>query len=246
MARGFVGAGVLSALEEAHIPVAAVYGTEIGALIGALYGMSASVDAFEWTLMKIRDEAFLGKSSFLPLFKRLNDGKPLEEALAAIFTGRDLAQARLPVRLALLPEGASDSEVIASGDAAVAVRSAMAVPGLLTAGRWRQSTAVAATSVRPYLVAEAKTQGGPVVVVDALNGAMPKSESMQEQLFESQMIAVRKMSAAELKTADFVISPDLSWVGFFDFKKRSELVYRGRTAVKAVLSELRALTGGAR
>ena len=44
MARGFAFAGVLRALNEAKIPIGAVIGTEMGALVSALYADSNFTD----------------------------------------------------------------------------------------------------------------------------------------------------------------------------------------------------------
>src|SRR5689334_11194719 len=56
LARGFAYVGVLRALKEAKIPVGAIFSTEIGSLIATLYGMSPTLNQFEWGLQKFKDD----------------------------------------------------------------------------------------------------------------------------------------------------------------------------------------------
>src|SRR5690606_25430781 len=47
LARTFAAAGALRALVEEQIPIGAIYGVEMGALIASFYGFSGSINEFE-------------------------------------------------------------------------------------------------------------------------------------------------------------------------------------------------------
>ena len=52
LARGYAHAGVLRTLHDNKIPVGAVLGVEMGALIGAIFATSRTINEFEWKLFK--------------------------------------------------------------------------------------------------------------------------------------------------------------------------------------------------
>src|SRR5262249_31363988 len=52
MARGLASVGALRALVEAKIPIAAIYGAEMGSLVAALYAADSNINHFEWALLK--------------------------------------------------------------------------------------------------------------------------------------------------------------------------------------------------
>src|SRR5690606_22029918 len=58
LARGFAFAGVIQALDEAGISIGGIVGTGMGALIGAIYLSSDSVNDFEWKVTQIKKEYF--------------------------------------------------------------------------------------------------------------------------------------------------------------------------------------------
>ncbi|HUP57734.1 MAG TPA: patatin-like phospholipase family protein, partial [Bdellovibrionota bacterium] len=62
-ARAFAHVGALRAIAEAKLPVAAIYATEMGALVGALYAMNANLNRFEWGLLRFPDDVFTGGKS---------------------------------------------------------------------------------------------------------------------------------------------------------------------------------------
>jgi NTE family protein len=226
-ARGYAYVGALRAIAEAKIPVAAVYGTEMGALFGALYAMSGgSISQFEWGLLKFPDDVFVQGKSLIPNpFGKSSDGRKLESALSKAFGDKDLRTSRIPVRVALRLKEKDRSVAISEGLARQALRAAVAAPGLFDAGLWDGQSADSAGKVRPFLVSEARANGkGSVIVIDASGD--PRSADLPE-----------------LKDADFVLRPDMKGIGAMDFSKKTEAAFRGKTEVVQHLSELRHLAG---
>lgn len=234
-ARGYAYAGVLRALSDAKIPVAAIVGSDTGALIGALYGLTPSINGFEWKLQQLKGDLFENKASGLgSLFKRGNPRARVSSRLKELFAGKDLRDSRVPLKVLTSLAALQDS-----GDAANTVSETLVVPPARMEG--------ALTSPKAFPVAEAKALGlGPVVVVDVLDRLEePRGQAGEsEQALRDAFRLSASQSVSELSQADLVIRPDLSKIRFSDFERRSDAVYEGKTAAQGVLKELRDLTGG--
>jgi NTE family protein len=219
MARGYAYVGALRAIEEAKLPVGAVLGTEMGAFIGSIYAMEGKFTQFEWAMLKFRDGTFDNAKSVVPeVFRRKTRAKKLEDDLASLFDGKDLSQSKLPLRIALQVKG-KGVEVLERGSAAQAVRAAISDPELFGAGEWDGAPAIPAPRAKAELIAQARALNlGPVVMIDATGG---------------------RASA----DADLVITPDLSGIGPRDFRKRTEAAFRGKSAVRKKVAELKHLVG---
>lgn len=218
LARGFAYVGAIRALEDAKIPIAAVLGTEMGAFVGSIYAMDGKINQLEWAMLKFREGTFENGNSMLPeVFRRKTRAKKLEAGLASVFDKRDLGQSKLPLRIAI--QVGDETSIVERGPALSAVRAAISDPELFGLGEWNGSPAQTAASKRPLLVAEARAMNlGPVVVIDASD-------------------------TAETGDVDLVIRPNLTGIGPRDFKKRTEAAFRGKSAVRKKIAELRQLVG---
>jgi NTE family protein len=223
MARGFAHAGALRALHDAGIPIGAIVGTEFGALIGTLYAENATINRFEWSLLKLREELFHEKSVFgsgAPA-----DGSRLDTELGRLLGSKKLEEARFPVLLATAMPGESPS-MVKAGPAARAARDAVTS---------------AAVQDKPFAVAEARQLAiGPVIVIDPL--ASPAKQGEGEEI-AARMSLAKDRGAAELRDADLVIAPDLSGIGYLDFNRKTDIVFRGKKAVLARIADIKRLTG---
>lgn len=229
LARGYAYVGAIRALNEAKIPIGAVLGTEMGALVGSLYAMDAKINQFEWAMLKFREGAFEKENSLLPsVFRKSAKSKKLQASLESIFDKRGLDQSKLPLRVAIEIKESGATAVLERGSAVAAVRAAVADPELFDPGEWDGKPAVSAAKVRPFLISEARALNlGPVVVIDAM-------DANEEKQFAS---------AAELKDADLVIRPDLHGIGPLDFQKRTDAAFRGKKAISGQIAEIRHLVG---
>jgi NTE family protein len=229
MARGYAYVGAIRALHKAKIPIGAILGTEMGALIGALYSMDGKINQFEWALLKFKDDLFLSPKGLLSsMFQKSNNGKRLESELEHVFNKKDLNQSKYPFRVAIQMKDSGTAAVLERGQAAEAIRAALADPDLFEPGTWNGSAAISAAKIRPLLITEARAMNlGPVVVIDALDEQDDK----------------KYVNSSELKDADLVIHPDLHGIGPTDFQKRTDAAFRGKKAVNAQMAEIKHLVG---
>ena len=167
-ARGFAHIGVIRALQEARVPIAAVLGTEMGGLVGALYALKGSSNQFEWGLMRFKPEIFLAKKGiFSDLFESTNDAGELEDELKKVFKEKDISDTRVPLRVAGYLKEKQTSLALDRGSIAATVRAGLSESGLLN---------------RPFLISDAiEMHLGPVLAVDVLgeDGRPPAADEIK-------------------------------------------------------------------
>jgi NTE family protein len=245
MARGYAYAGVFRALAEARIPIGAILGTEMGSLMGALYATRGNINDFEWALLKLKKDVFKSeKSFFTKYFDPNSTDKKLESALKDIFGTKTLESSKIQLKVALESESNHSLTVFSAGPAAQILRAALATPGVfssVSSPYWKGDLLRASTLAKPFLVTEARLIGmGPIVVLDLIHTPplYPKEE------IDNFMSAAAENSETELRGADLVIRPDLRDVGYLDFHKQMDAIYRGKLAVLSHMDEIKKLISG--
>lgn len=212
--KGFAHVGVLEALSNHKIPVGAILGAEMGALIGAIYATDGNVNHLRWELMKFKEDVFKSERAFFPSHK-------LERELFRVFGLKDIRDSKIPYSVAFQIQGSHGLEIVDRGPAKDALRSAIAFPEILGPGQWKGSPAISARNAKSSLIAlihEAKSiQKGPVIVIDA---------SLEQSMHDN------------FQEADLVIRPDLNGVNDLDFKMRTDAIFRGKKAVLDHLKEI--------
>ena len=248
LAKGFAHAGVLRALQEEKIPVAAIVATEMGALVGALYSQASSINSFEWSLQKFKPEIFQEKSGG---FFKQNDSlpQPLKAQVEKIFGSKKIQDLKKPVKILLYQN--RSLLVVNEGSVSESVETALTGNGYYAAASYQSKPATGATSERPYPVSEAVALGlGPVVVVDLIGNGKGDAGSTPEAMNDSNRDKVKAAFAVavtngdkDLNDAALVLKPALNNIGYLEFSKKSEAIFKGRSAVKDNLKMLRQLAG---
>lgn len=244
LAKGFAHAGVLRALQEEKIPVAAIVATEMGALIGALYAQANSVNAFEWALQKFKPELFQEKSG---VFFQKNETLPkdLKSEIEKAFGTRSLQDLKKPIKILLVQ---NQSLFIASdGSVGDAVGAALTGSGYYSPAMYYSKPTTGSTAQRPYPVSEAQALNlGPVVVVDLLShgkGSTSVGPNSSKEKMNRSFSDAEKNGEKDLNNAALVIRPDLSGVDYLDFSKKTAAIFKGKSAIKDNLKLLRPLAG---
>jgi predicted acylesterase/phospholipase RssA len=207
---------------DAKIPIGAIYGAEMGSLIGGLYAEDGKINHFEWALLRFKQETIFGGAFLSSVFESISDGDRFEKELAQLWGSKDLSKFKVPFKPAILPQGSKIPQLLERGEAVKALRCAMAVPKMMKPCKDISAGASADGMTQPTIVADAKNRGlGPVIVVDATSG----------------------LDSSALTDADLVIRPDLGSMDPKDFDKRTEAVFAGKTAAQKLISEIKHLVG---
>ena len=217
MARAFSYIGVLEALRANQIPIAAIVGSEMGALMGALYLTSASVNQFEWKVLKLKEDFFVTRSL-------LGDSK-IRSELGGTFLQW--------IQQNLGPKAASDSsipiyfgaqskrgffEIIHEGSLARQVEQSFRGGGSVrsVAEQWT------------FLIDFARSLNlGPTVAINVL-----------EERDSSRV-------KGRLEKADLVIRPEMPGIGYLDFHKKTEAAFRGKNAIIQNIADIKRQVEGA-
>lgn len=241
MARGFAYAGVFRALHDAKIPVGAVLGTEMGAFVGVLYAFDGNINHFEWSLMKFKNEIFMGDGNiFKKLLSRPSDGRALAAKLKEAYLEKDLSESRLPVRVALQPKGSPRPAIYGGGKAAELIQGAMATAPIFAPLAIESEEMSSAAETRPFMVTEGRALGlGPVVVIDVIT----QGPDLKTSDIGAKLGVAAKAAETELKDADLLIQLRMPGIGYLDYSKRTQAAFHGKKAIQERLPELRHLVG---
>lgn len=227
MARGFAHVGVIRALHEARFPIGGIIGTEMGALIGALYALEGNINHLEWGLTRFfKEEVFKTKSGLLPkFFDRERRAAKIEADLKQVFGEKDLRSAKIPLWILLKTKSSSSPAMVSDGPLRVLVRGALGGGALYEPVSWNGTQIESVAAERSFPLEEIRSfTAGAIVSVD-VSGLSQESAA--------------NMAAG----ADVLIQPDLSGIGLEDFHRKTEAAFRGKKAVLEKLSELRQWTG---
>jgi len=126
-ARGFAHLGVLRALTERGVPVDEVAGCSMGAIVAALIALGGDDDEL-WEIVDGHSKKVLDYT--LPLVSLLKGGR-ITRDLEATFGSWDIEDLWRPFYCVSTNLTRSDLEVHRRGNAAVAVRASLAIPGVL-------------------------------------------------------------------------------------------------------------------
>lgn len=223
LARGFAHIGVLRVLAENKIPIAAIYGMEMGSLLGALYARDANINHLEWSLLGFNDDLFRPSAGFIGRLLGKPNSSPLVDKIKAEFGNIDLSSMKIPLKIAIerpresISPAAVPAMVIEKGSVAKVLRVSMAAPELLEPGTWDGAPAEAATapSAEQQLCEDARERyGSPVVLIETSGSGIDPS------------------------SADLVIRPNLEGIGPKDYAKRTDAEFRGKTATLDRMAEL--------
>ena len=237
-ARGFAHIGVLQAIDELGLPVGAVAGTSMGAIIGSLYASGLSPQE----ILEIA-----GRTSWVKLINFSPSGgilseRKLEEFLAR-YLPRDFAGLRLPFAAVATDVVRGRAVYLHSGDLPSAVMASAAYPGLFAAVR-REGLVLIDGGVLDNLPVDAARFLGSERVIASDVTYDPDSEAeVPGSVIELGRRAVDIMQAQltrvrlSLNPPEVYVRPDLRGIGLESFGKLEKIWRLGYEAALAALKD---------
>ena len=238
-ARGMAHIGVLKVLEQENIPVAAVAGTSVGALIGATYCSGVSIGELidiahsvrfttfaRWTLSRCGFATNDRMSSFL---KRVLKVKTFEEL-------------RIPLGVTATDFNNGDGVVFQSGPIVDPVRASCAYPCMFLPVQIGERYFIDGMLSHPVPTRPLRTMGADRVLGIHLKGTWTTGGAPRhlfDVMGQSFAIAQDAMSSLWRNAADLIIEPDVAGFAYDDFKRADELIHAGETATRLALPEIR-------
>ncbi|HKJ70023.1 MAG TPA: patatin-like phospholipase family protein [bacterium] len=163
-ARGLAHIGVLRALDDLEIPIHCLSGSSMGAVVGAAYASSRSVEKIE-TLVRSFSWRSLIKL-FLPTISRegLVGGDKIIEMLEENLGVTRFSELHLPLALETTDLRTGDLWTLSEGDLITAIRASISIPLVFTPVRMDGKILVDGGLVSPVPVKAARELGADFVI----------------------------------------------------------------------------------
>jgi NTE family protein len=240
-ARGFAHIGVIQVLEEAGIRPALVVGTSAGSVVAAFYANGKTGAQLQQIAETMEEATFTDWT--LPLFSRgMLRGDALARYVSAQVNGRLIENMPMPLGITATDLNSGQGVLFQRGDTATAVRASSAVPALFQPVKIAGRDYVDGGLVAPVPVHFARQMGAELVIAVDISSA-PEDNSAADTLqvlLQTFSIMSKSINNFELRDADVVVRPSLVSVASSDFGARRRAIDAGRSAMQAVLPQLRA------
>ncbi len=267
-ARGLAHLGVLLALEEAGIPIAAIAGTSMGSAMGAVKAIGADLHMLSKVLptlnlneiLQVSDstgrelQKLIGRSmveyvrgsSWREDDVRPHDLARLRELFRLLTAGKRFADTVLPFAAVATDLETGDPVILRSGLLCDAIVASTSVPGVFSPVAYEGQFLIDGGVVNKLPASVAIDLGAEAVVaVDTGAPVDREASTCLDALLQSQRITSNQLTNLQLLQAAerldgrlIVIQPDVSWVRMFGFEHAHEVIQAGQDAVQAHLDEI--------
>jgi len=228
-------------LEEAGIRPNLVVGTSAGSLVAALYASGRNGQQLQAVAMEMDEAAFADWT--LPLFSRgVLRGEALGRYVDTQVHHRLIENMAMPLGVVATDLKSGQGVLFRRGDTGTAVRASSAVPAVFLPVKIGGQEYVDGGLVSPVPVRYARQMGAEVVIAVDISSAPegnPSADPIQI-LLQTFAIMGKSINSWELKDADVVVRPALVGMGSGDFAGKRRAIEAGRTAMRAMLPQLKA------
>jgi len=244
-ARGLAHIGVLKVLEREQIPINAISGSSMGALIGGLYAAGMPLRELESIALKVTRRAVLAHIDPIPSLKGLVLGKKIEEMLRSFIGNKDFSELRIPMAIVATDILTGEELVLKDkGDVVNAIRASISVPVVFVPVRAGDRILVDGGVVNPVPV-DAVTLLDPRAIPVAVS-VIPKVEHKQAErpttvdiLLNTFDIMQHKLYEANKSLAKIVIEPNVSFASGIEFWKAGQIIECGEQAARDRIPAIR-------
>jgi len=238
-ARGIAHIGVLKVLEQEGIPVRAIAGTSVGALIGACYCSGLSIPEMEEVAHNSRFTTFARWTVSRHGFA---SSDRMASFLARTLKVKTFEELRIPLGVTATDFNTGEGVVFHSGSIVDPVHASCSYPGMFLPVEIRGRYLVDGMLSHPVPTRPLREMGVECVLAVHLkgtwaNGGPPRH--LFDVIGQSFAIAQDAMSSLWRGAADLVIEPDVAGFGYDDFKRADELMRAGEVAMRQALPEVR-------
>lgn len=238
--RGFAHLGVLEVLRQELVPVVAIVGTSIGALLGAAYADGIS----------IRDLCDLGRRVRLRDFLRFHHherGDQKEDRIGEFvrewFRATGVEELPIPTSIVTTDIDTGTPYVITSGPIEVAIRASCAFPGLVKPVEFQGRLLADGCIVAPVPADIASRMHGGLVLGVSV-GSNSSSDSSSENDMKGLNPALKTsrpngLAPSRATNADILLEPQVRHIDWSDFSRVDEAFAAGAEAMREALPSLR-------
>jgi len=237
-ARGFAHIGVIKVLQENNIQFDAVFGTSMGAVVGAMYcaGMSWQQMYHAAESFKLRDILNF-RISRMGLIRWENVQKHLSDVIGQI----SFNSLRLPLFVIAVDMNTGNPKVFNSGDLLQVVCASSAIPGIITPVPMNGSLYVDGGVLQNFPVEIARSNNYKQILGVNVQSHFWKKDV--ENLFDLMVRAIelqnRKNDDDDEQGCKVLLRPELADYSPADYRKASDIMEAGAVCAMQHLSAIR-------
>jgi len=249
---GWAHIGVLRALEESPIEIAAIAGTSIGAIAGASFA-AGKLDYLEETARTANYRTMLRFMD--PAFKRgaMMGARTIEKELQAELGHLDFEDLPYPVAAIAADLISGDTIVMKSGKVVPAIRASMSLPGIFKPVEFEGRLLVDGGAALPVPVSPARELAPDALCLsinlqdDFVNRAIMAGIGREDGKEPNSIAIVRASVGLSLRNLgryslaldppDFAMSPMVGHIDMQNFTRADELIDIGRRESEALIPE---------
>ncbi|SEN15600.1 patatin-like phospholipase family protein [Lihuaxuella thermophila] len=239
-ARGLAHIGVLKVLEQEGIPVDFIAGSSMGSIIGVLYANGLNLDLCEQLAIRLKRKHWLD----LTVPRRgFVIGDKVKELIGLLTHHKRLEELRIPTAVIATDLIAGERVVFTSGPIDEAVRASISIPGIFEPVRIGDRLLVDGGVIDRVPISVVREMGADfVIAVDVI----PRISRVQvvnifDVIAQTLGIMERELSNGQIRSADFVIHPDVSDISPTAFTRVEECIRRGEDEARAQVRQLKEL-----
>lgn len=200
-ARGLAHIGVLKVLEREGVPIGAIAGTSIGALIGGAYAVGVTPAEMERIAVSIDFRHLVSLADVARPTTALVNGRHVEEFIRDVVDSQSFADVRIPFLCIAVDVNTEREVVLRDGDLASAIRASVSTPVVFAPVERDGRLLIDGAVLNPIPVSAVRDLGADAVVA-VTNLGLPTSRvrafsnDLQGRFTESDRINDRSLADA--------------------------------------------------
>lgn len=163
--KGFAHIGVIKVLEKNKIPIDFISGTSAGAIIGGIYASGTSIKVLEKTIREMERKDLM---RFIIDFGRpeggLVKGEHIMQFVAKMLKEKDIEKFKIPFSAVAADVANEKEKIFNKGNVLLAIKSSIAIPGLVRPVKIGNSVLVDGGIVNPLPVDTVRDMGADVII----------------------------------------------------------------------------------
>lgn len=237
-AKGFAHIGVISALVDHDIPIDAIAGSSMGALVGSVYAMGATPRMMQGLALGLKRRHWLDLT--VPKMG-LVQGDRVREVVALMTRHGRFEDTKIPLSIVATDLVARTLVVFREGVIADAVRASISIPGVFVPVV-RDGAVYVDGGVMERVPAQAAWDLGVDVVIGVDVSNMPAGvipTSMVDVITQSLGLMQDEVYALRSSLQTVSITPEVSHIGTAQFARAAEAMELGYKATVAEISSIK-------
>jgi len=230
--RTFAHIGFLQEIAKQKVPVAAVTGLEMGALVAAIYANKAQPFDVEWQMMKLKEDALLNKG-FISGELKIGDAKQLQGFIDETMPGARFENTKLPFACPALNIEKNQTYMMNKGNLSQGLPYCLAFPPFFAPYQKNVASVFDIKAAADFLRAKGANY---IVYVSVLHGGVKASKASPE--LQTLWSLVAHTLEKNLPGVDYTVSIPMTDYDIIDFSKRREILQRGQKAGVQVAERL--------